>query len=75
METTPEDRRLLLEVLRQITGKRVVTTWVKDARYKYGLGSTSDAARDIAREKRLLQDETKANPGAVVVLLTGHLKR
>ena len=75
VETTPEDRRLLLEVLRQITGKRVVTTWVKDARYKYGLGSTSDAARDIAREKRLLQDETKANPGAVVVLLTGHLKR
>ena len=75
METTPEDRRLLLEVLRQLTGKRVVTTWVKDARYKYGLGSTSDAARDIAREKRLLQDETKANPGAVVVLLTGHLER
>ena len=75
VETPPEDRRMLLEVLRQLTGKRVVTTWVKDARYEYGIGSTSDAGRDHAREKRLVQDETKANPGAVVVLLTGHLER
>ena len=75
VETTPEDRRLLLEVLRQITGKRVVTTWVKDARYKYGIGSKHDAARDTAREKRLVQDKMKANPGAVVVLLTAHLER
>ena len=71
VETTPEVRRLLLEVLRQLTGKRVVTTWVKD----YGNGSKHDAARDTAREKRLVRDETKANPGAVVVLLTGHLER
>ena len=75
VETPPEDRRLLLEVLRQITGKRVVTTWVKDARYKYGIGSKYGDGRDPAREKRLVQNETKANPGAVVVLLTGHLKR
>ena len=75
VETPPEVRRLLLEVLRQLTGKRVVTTWVKDARYEYGIGSKRDAARDEAREKRLVQDETKANPGAVVVLLTGHLEK
>ena len=75
VETTPEDRRLLLEVVRQLTGKRVVTTWVKDARYKYGIGSKYGDGRDPAREKRLVQNETKANPGAVVVLLTGHLKR
>ena len=75
VETPPVVRRLLLEVLRQLTGKRVVTTWVKDARYKYRIGSTSDDARDHARERRLVRDETKANPGAVVVLLTGHLER
>ena len=75
VKTTLEDRRLLLEVVRQLTGKRVVTTWVKDARYKYGIGAEHDDARDHARERRLVQDETKANPGAVVVLLTAHLER
>ena len=76
VETPPEVRRLLLEVLRQLTGKRVVTTWVKDAKYKFGIGSlVVHEDRDESREKRLVQEKMKANPGASVVLLTGHLKR
>ena len=63
------------DALKQLTGKRVVTTWVKDARYEFGIGSKHDAARDTAREKRLVQEKMKANPGASVVLLTGHLER
>ena len=75
VETPPEYRRLLLEVLRQLTGKRVVTTWVKDAKYKYGIGADVRISRGHAREKRLVKDAMKANPGAVVVLLTAHLER
>ena len=75
VETPPEDLRLLLEVVRQLTGKRVVTTWVKDAKYKYGIGADVRISRGHAREKRLVKDAMKANPGAVVVLLTAHLER
>ena len=78
-ETPTEIRMLLLEFARQLTGKKVVTTWVKDVRkwYAFGRGSarTDPSARDHPREVRLLEDKLKANPGALVVLLTGHLKK
>jgi hypothetical protein len=84
-ETPPRFRTLLLEVARQLTGKKVVTTWINDVRYKYGIGSEWSTNsmdwerlgenRDVPRELRLVKDKMKANPGAVVVLLTGHLKK
>ena len=74
-ETPPRFRTLLLEVARQLTGKKVVTTWVKDVGYKYGRGAEEGKGRDVPRETRLVQDKMKAHPGALVVLLTGHLKK